>query len=151
MFHSKVTPSHQSKSLDNNCIPSPPHGRKSMSHSAAVFYMVTERNYSLKKTCYFLLYYLGGIFVPLLLPLCKNKIIQNATKNSNKANSQLSSIPFMYSNLQALDDPRVQEVIQEHILFLVVISKKQRFYKCCGDCFRRVIEYNFLKKFGQLI
>ena len=52
----------------------------------------------------------------------------------------------MYSNLQALDDPRVQEVIQEHILFLVVISKKQRFYKCCGDCFRRVIEYNFFKE-----
>lgn len=31
----------------------------------------------------------------------------------------------MYSNLQALDDPRVQEVIQEHILFLVVIYKKK--------------------------
>lgn len=30
----------------------------------------------------------------------------------------------MYSNLQALDDPRVQEVIQEHILFLVLIYKK---------------------------
>ena len=31
----------------------------------------------------------------------------------------------MYSNFQALDDPRVQEVIQEHILFLVVIYKKK--------------------------
>lgn len=124
MFHSKVTPSHQSKSLNNNCIPSPPHGRKSMSHSAAVFYLVTERNNSPQKTCYFLLYYLGGIFVPLLLPLCKNKIIQNAAKTATKPTSQLISIPFMYSNLQALDDPRVQEVIQEHILFLVLIYKK---------------------------
>ena len=141
MFHSKVTPSHQSKSLDNNYIPSPPHGRKSMSHSAAVFYLVTERNNSPQKTSYFLLYYLGGIYKQDNIECCEN---------SNKANSQLSSIPFTYPNLQALDDPRVQEVIQEHILSLVVIYKKQRFYKWCGDCFRRVIEYNFLKKFGHL-
>ena len=64
----KSYPLPSSKSLDNNCIPSPPHGRKSISHSAAVFYLVTERNNSPQKTCYFLLYYLGGIFVPLLLP-----------------------------------------------------------------------------------
>ena len=56
----------------------------------------------------------------------------------------------MYSNLQALDDPRVQEVIQEHILFLIVIYKKQRFYKWRADCCRGVIECNFLKKSGQL-
>ena len=99
-------------------------GKKSMSHSAAVFYLVTERNYSPKKTSYFLLYYLGGIFVPLLLPLCKKQDNIECFENSNKANSQLISIPFMYSNFQALDDPRVQEVIQEHILFLVLIYKK---------------------------
>ena len=52
----------------------------------------------------------------------------------------------MYSNLQALDDPRVQEVIQEHILFLVVIYKKQRFYKWCGDCCRGVIECNLFEE-----
>ena len=80
----KSYPLPSSKSLDNNCIPSPPHGRKSISHSAAVFYLVTERNNSPPETCYFLLYYLGGIFVPLLLPLCKNEIIQNAVKTATK-------------------------------------------------------------------